>query len=73
MNKLYINLNEALERARMHSNDSIDGRNITGAELLSLCAADIITDVYPEADIRLVGTAARAFEAEVFEFEIISV
>lgn len=73
MNKLHVNLNEALERARQHNNDSIDGRNITGAELLSLVAADIVTDIYPEADIRLVGSAARAFEAEVFEFEVISV
>lgn len=65
-----ITLIEAVRRARAHSNDSIDGRNITGAELLTLCAADIVTDFYPDADVRLVGTPAQAFKAEVFEFTI---
>lgn len=71
--QINININEALARARKHTNDSIDGRNITGAQLLTLCAADIVTDIYPEADVRLIGTPARAFESEVFEFEVITV
>ena len=71
MQNVNVNLIEALARARVHSNDSIDGRNITGAQLLTLCAYDIVTDVYPEADVRLIGKPAQAFEAEVFEFEVI--
>ena len=68
MQNFNVNLNQAIARGNIHTVDSIG--TTTGAQLLAMLAYDIVTDVYPDNDTRLIGTPADSVKAQNFEFEI---
>lgn len=60
-----VTLSQAQARAKILD---VPGCNLTTQ--LALCAYDVITDRYPENDVRLVEQAKRAIARGEFEFTI---
>ena len=69
MTTIHISLLEADARVKLHNIDSIG--TASGTQLLALAAYDIVTDIYPENNPRLIGTPAQSVKGENFEFEIL--
>ena len=65
MKTAIVSLSEARQRARV-----LDVQACNNTTKLALCAYDVITDRYPESDVRLIDQAKRAIARGEFEFTI---
>ena len=67
MQNIIITLNQARARAKVHA---ISEHLTNTAELFAMLAYDIVTDQYPENNVRLIGRPAQAYAAQEFEFTV---
>jgi hypothetical protein len=60
-----VTLSQARARAKV-----LDVHACNNTTKLALCAYDVVTDRYPESDVRLIDQAKRAIARGEFEFTI---